>query len=45
MSVHPVQYTADEKKGADFGVMILYKLMASGMAEVKLTDKVFEEEG
>ena len=27
MSVHPVQYTADEKKGADFGVMILYKIM------------------
>ena len=28
MSVHPVQYTVDEKKGADFGVMILYKIMA-----------------
>ena len=27
MSVHPVQYTADEKKGADFGVMILYKIV------------------
>ena len=25
VDVHPVQYTADEKKGADFGVMILYK--------------------
>ena len=28
MSVHPVQYTVDEKKGTDFGVMILYKIMA-----------------
>ena len=28
MGVHPVQYTVDEKKGADFGVMILYKIMA-----------------
>jgi hypothetical protein len=28
ISVHPVQYTADEKKGTDFGVMILYKIMA-----------------
>ena len=27
MSVHPVQYTVDEKKGTDFGVMILYKIM------------------
>ena len=27
MSVQPVQYTVDEKKGADFGVMILYKIM------------------
>ncbi len=26
MGVHPVQYTADEKKGTDFGVMIIYKL-------------------
>ena len=25
VGVHPVQYTADEKKGNDFGVMILYK--------------------
>ena len=25
VGVHPVQYTADEKKGSDFGVMILYK--------------------
>ncbi len=25
MGVHPVQYTADEKKGTDFGVMIVYK--------------------
>ena len=28
MGVHPVQYTVDEKKGTDFGVMILYKIMA-----------------
>ena len=27
MSVHPVQYTVDEKKGTDFGVMILYKIV------------------
>lgn len=25
VEVHPVQYNADEKKGADFGVMILYR--------------------
>ena len=25
VAVHPVNYTADEKKGSDFGVMILYK--------------------
>ncbi len=25
VGVHPVQYTADEKKGNDFGVMVLYK--------------------
>lgn len=25
VGVHPVQYTVDEKKGSDFGVMILYK--------------------
>ena len=25
VGVHPVQYTANEKKGNDFGVMILYK--------------------
>ena len=25
VGVHPVQYTADEKKGNDFGVMILYR--------------------
>ena len=25
VGVHPVQYAADEKKGSDFGVMILYK--------------------
>jgi len=25
VGVHPVQYTADEKKGSDFGVMIIYK--------------------
>ena len=25
VGVHPVQYTTDEKKGTDFGVMILYK--------------------
>ena len=25
VGVHPVQYTTDEKKGNDFGVMILYK--------------------
>ena len=25
VGVHPIQYTADEKKGSDFGVMILYK--------------------
>jgi len=28
MGVHPVQYTVDEKKGTDFGVMIVYKIMA-----------------
>ena len=28
MGVHPVQYTVDEKKGTDFGVMILYKIVA-----------------
>ena len=28
MGVHPVQYTVDEKKGIDFGVMILYKIVA-----------------
>lgn len=27
VEVHPVQYTADEKKGNDFGVMILYKIV------------------
>ena len=27
MGVHPVQYAADEKKGIDFGVMILYRIM------------------
>ena len=26
IGVHPVQYTVDEKRGTDFGVMILYKL-------------------
>ena len=25
VEVHPVQYTDDEKKGNDFGVMILFK--------------------
>ena len=29
MGVHPVQYTADGKKGTDFGVMILYKIMSN----------------
>ena len=27
MGVHPVQYTVDEKKGTDFGVMIVFKIM------------------
>ena len=27
VEVHPVQYTDDEKKGNDFGVMILYKIV------------------
>ena len=30
VGVHPVQYTADEKKGSDFGVMILYKTVPQG---------------
>ena len=29
MGVHPVQYAADEKKGIDFGVMILYRIMTN----------------
>ena len=27
IGVHPVQYSVDEKKGVDFGVMILYRKM------------------
>ena len=27
VEVHPVQYTEDDKKGNDFGLMILYKIV------------------
>ena len=27
VEVHPVQYSEDDKKGNDFGLMILYKIV------------------